>query len=154
MSKFVLVRRGAKKDLPELHEGEIALAIDTCEVFIGSSKGNIMIGHSSDPDLDAIASNLIEQSLYPISSNNKEVEAWFEPKIDSYCVKLRFYNKDEHGNVIKTGCIMKISAERLFYIAEGYEYPQSQPAEMHGYQESGPTFDFNNKFTNIALGES
>lgn len=46
----ILLKRGVKNDLPTLREGELGLATDTKELFIGSANGNVKLAGQSSVD--------------------------------------------------------------------------------------------------------
>lgn len=54
----VLFRRGLESDIPLLQEGEPGIAIDTGNVYVGSSAGNIHIGKQAD--INALIESLSE----------------------------------------------------------------------------------------------
>lgn len=55
MAQKIQIRRGEKKDLPELNEAEFAMTTDTKEVYIGSDAGNQQLAKVGDiPALDGL----------------------------------------------------------------------------------------------------
>lgn len=65
MSYKILIKRGLKVDLPDLDEGELALCIDTGEVFIGTKNGNRMLADDMD------VQELLELKVDKIELNNQ-----------------------------------------------------------------------------------
>lgn len=51
IKKTLVVKRGAKEDLPQLAVGELAFCTDTNEMFVGSLTGNVPVGGISENDM-------------------------------------------------------------------------------------------------------
>lgn len=68
MADKILIRRGLKKDLPLLSEGEFGFCRDTKEVFIGTAQGNILI---NDKNIINLINDLATNSTTETWSANK-----------------------------------------------------------------------------------
>lgn len=51
MAQKIQIRRGLKADLPSLSEGEFGFCLDTKELFIGTSTGNVLVNNVSWSDI-------------------------------------------------------------------------------------------------------
>lgn len=144
MGTKVLVKRGLKRDLPFLAEAEIGLCIDTCEVFVGSAKGNILIGQSDSVQLDKIGKNVASHYRFgqpaPIDSY-----AWYDPQHAAIRIRVRTgVTPNDHK-----GCIITLSESLLCQVAVGQQYPVKHPEkiEQDEHYEAAPITS--NRFTNV-----
>ncbi|AIW03360.1 hypothetical protein CPT_Mater203 [Bacillus phage Mater] len=104
----MLLKRGLKKDLPTLLEGEMGLATDTKELYIGSANGNVKI--AGQGAVDALAGNT--QAAFDLAQkNNGQIgdlskrNGAFGYNLNNALFNYRIALSNASNQIVKVDCI-------------------------------------------------
>lgn len=99
----LLLKRGLKKDLPRLLEGEMGLATDTKELFVGSATGNVKLAGQDSVDsvlkglqaATGLTENKFSYSYFP----NGDVQTITEKDKNNVVVSTTTFAYKSNGDV-------------------------------------------------------
>ena len=121
-----LLRRGLKKDLPNLLEGEMGLATDTKELYVGTSDGRVQMAKQDDVDQGL---NGLDDKIGILSKERTTIELLSSNsyEVDKFISTQGFYSVNDKGGAL---WLVKNTEGNEVWSSTGYGFDISAKCEI------------------------